>query len=43
MDGFTSLQVGSTTGDAELKDGRIVDGFNHPNIGAAIRSVSHKN
>ena len=39
VDEFTQLAEGSTTGDAELIDGRI--GFNgvvHPNIGGAIRN-----
>ena len=38
MDQFTSLQEGSTTGDAELMDGRIgYDGKAYDNIGGAIR------
>lgn len=38
MDSFTSLQQGSTTGDAELIDGRVgYDGKTYENIGAAIR------
>ena len=38
MNQFTSLQEGSTTGDAELIDGRIgYDGKVHDNIGGAIR------
>lgn len=38
MDQFTSLQEGSTTGDAELIDGRIgYDGKVYDNIGGAIR------
>lgn len=38
MDQFTSLQEGSTTGDAELIDGRIgYDGTVYSNIGGAIR------
>ena len=38
MDQFTSLQEGSTTGDAELIDGRIgYDGTVYGNIGGAIR------
>ena len=38
IDSFTSLTEGSTTGDAELIDGRIgADGKTYENIGAAIR------
>ena len=38
IDSFTSLPEGSTTGDAELIDGRIgVDGVTYENIGSAIR------
>ena len=38
MDTFSQLTVGSTTGDAELMDGRIgYDGTVYPNIGDAIR------
>lgn len=38
MDSFTSLQQGSTTGDAELIDGRVGhDGKTYENIGDAIR------
>lgn len=38
MDSFTSLQQGSTTGDAELIDGRVgYDGKTYENIGDAIR------
>ena len=38
MDSFTSLQQGSTTGDAELIDGRVgYDGKTYKNIGGAIR------
>lgn len=38
MDQFTSLEEGSTTGDAELIDGRIgYDGTVYDNIGGAIR------
>ena len=38
MDSFTSLQQGSTTGDAELIDGRVgFDGKTYENIGDAIR------
>ena len=39
MNNFTALSEGSTTGDAELLDGRIgIDGTIHDNIGNAIRS-----
>lgn len=38
IDSFTTLKAGSTTGDAELIDGRIgVDGVTYKNIGGAIR------
>lgn len=38
MDSFTRLQEGSTTGDAELIDGRVgYDGKTYDNIGGAIR------
>lgn len=38
IDSFTKLTEGSTTGDAELIDGRIgVDGTTYANIGTAIR------
>ena len=38
MDSFTQLQEGSTTGDAELIDGRVgYDGKTYENIGDAIR------
>ena len=38
IDTFTNLALGSTTGDAELMDGRVgYDGFIYPNIGDAIR------
>ena len=38
IDGFTKLSEGSTTGDAELIDGRIgSDGKTYDNIGGAIR------
>lgn len=43
MDSFTSLQQGSTTGDAELIDGRVgFDGIVYENIGGAIRSQINK-
>lgn len=39
IDSFTSLSEGSTTGDAELIDGRIgADGITYGNIGGAIRT-----
>ena len=39
IDSFTRLQEGSTTGDAELIDGRIgLDGITYANIGTAIRT-----
>lgn len=38
MDTFTNLTVGSTTGDAELMDGRVgIDATTYANIGGAIR------
>lgn len=38
IDSFTSLSQGSTTGDAELIDGRIgADGIEYENIGGSIR------
>lgn len=39
IDSFTHLAEGSTTGDAELIDGRTVDGVTYTNIGDAIRAV----
>ena len=39
IDTFTSLKEGSTTGDAELVDGRVgTDGITYENIGSAIRT-----
>ena len=39
IDSFTTLAQGSTTGDAELIDGRVgSDGIIYANIGGAIRS-----
>ena len=39
IDSFTKLAAGSTTGDAELIDGRIgADGLTYENIGGAIRT-----
>lgn len=44
MDSFTKLQEGSTTGDAELIDGRNgADGVTYENIGGAIRKQLKKN
>ena len=43
MNGFTRLEEGSTTGDAELIDGRIgADGVKYSNIGSNIRNVDKK-
>ena len=41
IDNFTTLAEGSTTGDAELIDGRTVNGVTYSNIGGAIRSISN--
>ena len=39
IDSFTSLAQGSTTGDAELIDGRVgTDGVTYSNLGTAIRT-----
>ena len=40
IDNFTTLPEGSTTGDAELIDGRTVNGNTYSNIGGAIRAIS---
>ena len=40
IDEFTHLAEGSTTGDAELIDGRTVGGETFTNIGGAIRGVN---
>lgn len=43
IDSFTSLKEGSTTGDAELIDGRVgADGTTYENIGSSIRSQFNK-
>ena len=43
MDTFTKLPEGSTTGDAELIDGRIaINGYDYDNIGGAIRGQISK-
>lgn len=42
IDEFTHLAEGSTTGDAELADGRVLDGSTYTNIGGAIRAVNKK-
>ena len=43
IDTFTSLKEGSTTGDAELIDGRVgADGVTYNNIGGAIRGQMSK-
>ena len=43
IDSFTTLATGSTTGDAELIDGRIgADGITYANIGGAIRGQASK-
>ena len=41
IDTFTRLNEGSTTGDAELIDARIVNGNVYDNIGSAIRAISN--
>lgn len=43
IDSFTSLASGSTTGDAELIDGRSDNGFAFTNIGGNIRNKVSKN
>ena len=40
IDAFTSLADGSTTGDAELIDARIVNGTTYENLGSAIRGIA---
>ena len=43
IDSFTTLAQGSTTGDAELIDGRVgSDGIIYTNIGGAIRSKANE-
>ena len=43
IDSFTTLKEGSTTGDAELVDGRVgADGFTYKNIGDSIRNQLNK-
>ena len=43
IDSFTTLASGSTTGDAELIDGRVgADGVTYPNVGGAIRGQVSK-
>ena len=43
INSFTKLEEGSTTGDAELIDGRIgEDGITYDNIGSAIRGQFKK-
>ena len=43
MDSFTNLESGSTTGDAELIDGRIsFDSITYSNIGGNIRNSDNK-
>ena len=44
IDSFTSLQEGSTTGDAELIDGRVgADGVIYDNIGKSLREQIKRN
>lgn len=40
INSFTKLAEGSTTGDAELIDARIVNGKTYENLGEAIRAIS---
>ena len=43
MDAFTSLEDGSTTGDAELNDARVdCEGKKHANVGSHIREITGK-